>query len=276
MAKKMMTFRLRRIIGVLFALALSSVICVWGFDANNNLTNISIESGLALMGMCLFLAAYNLRKKLPFIPLGKSSTWLQIHIYIGFVSILMFAIHIGGRVPNGSLEILVGSIYILVAMSGIIGLYLTRTIPKRLTARGGTIVFEEIPMLRRELRTKAEKVAIDSITETKKTTIADFYSYRLSSYFMMPSNQWTHFFGSEDSLKGIHTAMHGVRRYLNPRELEILGEIENLVIQKDTLDLQHSLQRGLKYWLFTHIPLTYGLLILGLFHAIVAWVFVGS
>ena len=60
-----------------------------------------------LLGLIVFLAIYNVRKTLPFLPLGSSAAWLQVHIYCGFLTFLLFAIHVRFSVPNGIFECVV-------------------------------------------------------------------------------------------------------------------------------------------------------------------------
>ena len=52
-----------------------------------------------------------------------------------------------------------------------------------------------------------------------------------------------------------------------PREL---GE---LVLMKDDLDYHYALQGALKIWLFVHIPVTFVMLILAVFHGLMAQAF---
>ncbi len=65
-------------------------------------------------------------------------------------------------------------------------------------------------------------------------------------------------------------------RYLNDKEREILDQITELVEAKYNLDYRYALQSVLKRWLFLHIPLTYGLLIVSVLHAILANAFFGG
>ena len=54
-----------------------------------------------MLAAILFLALYNVRKKLPFLPLGSSTAWLQWHLYVGIGSVGVFALHAGLRWPTG-------------------------------------------------------------------------------------------------------------------------------------------------------------------------------
>ncbi len=54
-----------------------------------------------------------------------------------------------------------------------------------------------------------------------------------------------------------------------------MGALKGLVEAKDDLDYQRALQGALKFWLFVHVPLTYGLLIFAAFHILVVYSFSG-
>src|SRR5688572_14315422 len=96
-------------------------------------------TGWTLLAFMLVLTLYNGRKKIPFLPLLKSKTWLQFHIYAGYFTFLLFLGHVRMRFPTGWFEITLASLYVLVMLSGILGLFISRSFPKRLTTRGGEV-----------------------------------------------------------------------------------------------------------------------------------------
>ncbi len=145
-------------------------------------------SGWLLLLTMLALALYNVRKKLPVVPIGGSATWLQFHVYAGWLSIVLFALHVGPRLPDGRLEMTLAVLFVLVAGSGVVGLVLSRTLPGRLTGRGEEVIFERIPIFIARLREAAEEVVLRSAQETESTTIADFYAARLEPFFRGPRN----------------------------------------------------------------------------------------
>ena len=87
----------------------------------------AFTTGYLLLSAIGFLALYNLRKKLPFLPIGSSAAWLQWHIYVGMGTIGIFALHVGPNWPRGPLNITLAIVYLLTIGSGFIGLYLSRT-----------------------------------------------------------------------------------------------------------------------------------------------------
>jgi len=65
-------------------------------------------------------------------------------------------------------------------------------------------------------------------------------------------------------------------RYLNDKEREFAEKLRQLIEKKDELDYHYALQAILKGWLFIHIPLTYGMIILAVIHLVLAYAFSGG
>ena len=241
-----------------------------------SLPKSSYVTGWPLFFLIVFLALYNGRKKIPFLPTGRSRGWMQIHIYVGLFTGFLFLLHVQFRVPTGHFEIALATLYMLVMGSGFFGLYFSRVAPGRLTARGGEVIFESIPVVRRELRLRAEALAMQSIPEAQASTVADFYARGLAPFFSSPKNFWAHLFERRDPLNRILKRMSDLERFLNDKERQVMVELAQLVRQKDGLDYHHALQLTLKVWLFAHIPLTYSLLIFSLVHLTLVYAIAGG
>ena len=272
----MTSFARQRWIGLILFLVLSAL-AVWlqarWFGA---MMRLSFLTGWILFALILALAFYNGRKKLPFLPLLSSEAWLQFHIYAGLLTGVLFAVHISYRIPTGWFQVTLAWLYVLVMLSGFFGLFVSRALPKRLTARGGEVLFERIPAIRRELQDRAEALALKSIPEAKSATIADFYSRELKDFFASRQNFGLHLLEVSSPLNRILNRIKDLNRYLNEKECAILKEIADLVRQKDGLDYHYALQLVLKTWLFVHIPLTYSLLLFTLVHIVLVFAFSGG
>jgi len=263
--------------GIGAVLAFVTTLALWQFAQLSQLIDTSIVTGSVLLSMIAILALLNLRKRFSFLPIGSAVTWLQIHIYVAYMAIFLFVFHIGFRMPSGMIEIMLAILFVLVALSGVVGVLMSRMVPSRLTVRGGNIDFEQIPELRRKIKDRAEAIAFDSIKSTKQSTIADFYVDRLELFFMGSQTFFfNHLLGSRHHVEPLLARMEASRRYLNEEENEIMDRLESDVIEKDTLDFQHTWQWSLKVWLFVHIPISYGLLVLGAFHGLLAFQFLGG
>ncbi len=248
----------------------------WQRHLATSLHHTAIATGLALFLTCLALALFNARKKLPFLPLLRAATWTQFHIYFGWFSILLFLLHIGFRWPDGPFEVLLASVFSLVALSGVVGLFLSRTLPSRLTHHGENVIYERIPALRAKLQRDVEAIVLKSVEETKSCTIADFYAAQLKRYFDRPRNFFHYLTRGQAPLKGILGEIRLLERYTNEREHAILAELTECLHAKENLDFQLAGQGLLKYWLFVHIPLTASLLLLGAFHGLYVFYFAGG
>jgi hypothetical protein len=233
-------------------------------------------SGWLLFAVMLVLTFYNARKKLSFLPLLTSEGWLQFHMYAALLTAVLFCVHVSYKIPTGWFEGTLAWLYFLVMVSGFFGLFVSRDIPKRLTTRGGEVLFERIPGIRRQLQERAEALALSSVEQVKSSTIADFYVRELKSFFDGARNVVPHWFEVRTSLNSLLNKIADLNRYLNESERATMDEIATLVRQKDGLDYHYSLQLVLKLWLFVHIPLTYSLLLWTLVHIVLVFAYSGG
>lgn len=259
-------------ITVVLAAAIASV--DWLYDLS--LRDSSFLSGWLLIVGIGLLAVYNSRKKLPFLPLLSAAIWLQFHIYLGWLVIVLFLLHTSFRQPNGPMEIALWLLFVAVAGSGLLGLALSRIVPNRLGRYGETIIFERIPIFRAQLAQEIEDLAMRSITDTSSNSIAQYYRTHLQPFFRGPRNFLAHLTGSGEAVQRMAREIKSQRRYLNPEGREILDEIEWRVVAKNNLDRQFALQWLLKGWLFVHIPLTYSLILVAVVHAVLVYAFGGG
>lgn len=231
-------------------------------------------SGWALLCVMIFLALYNGRKKIPFLPAGKSEAWLQLHIYAGYFTVLLFALHVNFRVPDGLFESILTVQFAIVTVSGFVGLFFSRVLPKRLNTRGGEVIYERIPVIRTALREEAEKLVFGGAL--KSTTIAELYVRQLSGFFAKPQYFWPHLVDSRAPLNAIVREINEVRPFVSEQERPSLEKLADLVRRKDGLDYHYALQLALKIWLFVHVPFTYGLMIFSIAHLIIVFAFSGG
>ena len=230
-----------------------------------------VFSGCALLTLLLLLTLFNARKKLPFLPLLKAATWMRLHIFAGLLSGFLFCLHLHGRIPQGILEATLAVLYVVVAASGFVGLALSRWLPARLTIHGENLIYERIPALRAAVHHQVEELVEQSLATTHSSTIADFYESRLRWYFARPRFLCAHLLGYRQSLFTLLEEVAALDRFLDASERNIMGQIVVLINTKDNLDFQLAGQRLLKLWLFVHIPVTYGLLLFALLHAVLAF-----
>jgi len=231
-------------------------------------------SGWVLFGFMALLALFNARKKLPFLPLGRAETWLQLHVYGGFFTAVLFLIHLNFRPPRGGFEITLAALFAAVTLSGIAGLLLSRELPRRLQTRGGEVLYEKIPAIRHALKLEAEALALGS--PGGSPIIAEFYGRRLAGFFAGPQHFWPHLQESRGPINRLLADVNDLRRLLSEADAKLLDRIAELARQKDGLDYHQALQATLKLWLFVHLPFTYGLMLFTLWHIVLVFAYSGG
>ena len=236
-----------------------------------SLRDAAFFNGWLLTGTMAFLTLMNLRKKLPVLSFVSVATWLQLHIYIGLLSAVLFFVHAGLRAPRGALDIglWLGSVGLFA--SGIIGILLSRHLPHRISGCGERVLFERIPSLCAQLTHQAQELALKSVGQSGSSTIADFYVAQLDGYLRRPRHFWSHVLDRHRPLRHMQTLIAELKQYQDAEGRVILNEIAELVESKHQLDRQYAYSLVLKGWLFVHVPLTYGVVLLAAAHILAAY-----
>ncbi len=240
------------------------------------LSKTSFASGVILLLCIFFLASYQFRKNLSVLSIGSTSAWLHFHIFIGLLSFLLFVLHIKMRMPDGLFEMLLSLVYMTVFLSGVVGWILSRSVPHRLLSRGEEVIFERIPVHRRKILDKVEALVLDCSETGQGNAIPDFYKKHLQSFFEGPCNVMRHILHSERHRHRLLQKTTAIKPFLNERELLAMDQIVEQIQIKDDLDYQYALQAALKLWLFVHVPLTYSLIIIALFHTVAVCAFAST
>jgi hypothetical protein len=210
------------------------------------------------------------------LPLGKSSRWLQWHVYIGIGSLGLFTLHAGLHWPAGVLNAALATVYLATCASGLIGLYLTRTIPPQLARVGEQVIYERIPALRSQVQKQANQIVLESVAASGATTLANFYASRLYDFFYLPRGPGYFARPTSALRRSLMGELQAIRRYLSDHEQAASERLFALVRRKDDLDFHDVRQRLLKLWLFVHIGLTYSLIVLAILHGLLAVAFRGG
>jgi len=240
-----------------------------------SLRESAIYSGFLLLAVVLGLTLFNSRKKLPFLPLVRASTWLQIHIYAGYFCFFIFLLHIHFSPPRGALEISLAAVFCVVIFSGFFGIFISRFLPSRLTLAGEPLIYERIPAYRREIQEKVEALVRKAETETQSSTLADFYLGELRPFFQSLPSAFGALGGIDRRVDRLLKKLHALNRYLDDAEKAIAAEMRDWIETNQNVHFQYAAQRLLKLWLLVHIPFTYSLILLAFVHAALALIYAG-
>lgn len=277
-----MSATLRRFRNFSIALVAGGVLLAVSRLYELSLRSHSFLDGWVLAACVIALVLFNARKKIPVLPLVPVRVWTRIHIYLGWFSAAAFLVHTRMQFPNGAIETALWVMFIVVVASGVLGAYLSASIPARLTRHGEPIglrrhgervIFERIPAFRKRLIEDAEALAMRSIDETRSVIIAEFYAARIQPYLAGPRNMLLHLFESDRPRHTLREHSRSLQRYLDPRGRELLNELDEIVAVKENLDYHYALQGALKAWLFIHIPATYAMIVLAGVHVLMAYAY---
>ncbi len=272
----MKSFVSRRLRNSLLTAAALGCVVAWTQWREAGLSRTSFDTGYLLFAAILFLGLYNVRKKLPVLPWTTSAGWMQAHLYVGLSTAFLFGLHVHWRIPNGVFETTLAVFFLATFLSGLIGLYWTRTLPKKLARVSEEVIYERIPMLRNQLRDRAQLAVLETVRTAGETTLGQFYSERLHDYFEN-SPGVLYFLRPNNRLrKQLLAELTEVSRYLSDPERKTSEQLFAFVRRRDDLDYHAALQWRLKAWLFLHIGLTYPLIAVASLHGILAHLFDGS
>jgi len=276
MARPVKKRTVRRWHKLLLLLVLATVLLLTEAIGSAALLKTGLATGWSLLVLVVGLALYNVRKKFPFLPLGSAATWLQIHIYLGLFSGILFVLHLQWQLPSGIFEIVLALLYSAVFVSGLLGLIFSRVFARRLSIRPGEFLFQRIAPMRHQLLNQVERLVIQCMETTKSTGVPEFYARRLKPYFERPRHFWYHLILSNRPVSLLLSELQSLERYLNGTERDVMRQIVEFVKQKDDLDYHFAHQATLRYWLFAHVPLTYALLCFAAIHVVLVYAFAGA
>jgi len=249
----------------------------------------------------LFAGLLGLRKKFPIWRIGRAQTWMRGHLWLGLLSFPLILFH-GGFHFGGSLTRLLMWLFGFVWISGILGAALQHFMPRFQTAQlPMETIYEQIDRVRGQLAEEAGQLVEETCSALEGEVSRASERQRAMSASAGTQGGLTVASGLQTNQQvsvqlrgfldeemrpyleraGAHTARLGQSgqaqkmfqqfRVLLPPDLHSnLDDLENICEEKRQLDKQSRLHRTLHGWLLVHIPLSYGLLLLGAVHAVVA------
>ncbi len=246
----------------------------WSRHLRLNLGDPALVTGWWLFGVMLFLGAFNSRKKLSMLPLGRAATWLRWHVAGGFLTLALFWLHAGRLWPRGLYEQCLAALFYLLNLSGIVGWLMQRVYPRALSDAGVEVVYERIPAVVADLRGSAEATVLDCTQKTGSDTLARHYVETLHWFFQRPRFFWNHaLFGGKKARAWLREQCAPVRLYLNETERGFLDRLTLLAERKAEADFHYAAQTLMKRWLLGHLPLAALVVLLTLWHVALVYAY---
>ena len=240
-------------------------------------TPLGLVLGTISLGIFVFAALLGVRKKLPFLPVGNVQRWLRGHIWLTLLTIPLILLHSGFRL-GGPMTTTLMVLYTIVMVSGIYGLILQHKLPTMMKeSLPAEIVFEQIPNVRAQLCAAAEKLqrslkqqvvsgsAAVATDVSQEEVLAGFIEQRLLPYLRAGRG--------ERYRLGQAREADDIFRHLKFRVDEMyrarVDDMRRWCEERRLTDRQLHMQHWLHGWLFVHVPLSFLLLLMTVWHAFV-------
>jgi hypothetical protein len=183
------------------------------------------------------------------LQLGRSRTWLRVHVVGGTVFMLLVLMHTGFVLPHGGLTWVLWLLSIWTVATGMIGLGLQKSLPRALATLTTEINYDRIPALVDEVRNKAEALAQES-----SEPIRALFDRQLVAQFAAPRRRLSAFVDAAGRDATTARAFEYLRGLVADDERERLDELDALVRTKREIDTHYTLQHALRIWLYVHVP----------------------
>lgn len=262
---------------------------------------IGLVFGFTGFGFMIYAGLLGARKKVPVMRLGRAQAWMRGHLWLGLLALPLILFH-GGFHFGGPLTSILLWLLIITVVSGVFGAILQHYLPRLMFERVPMeTIYDEIDRVREQLRAEAEGFIVDlcggepeavevgagerlraggssamrprgggsiqyGLSEEEVEPVRSFYNTELLPFLQAP--------GAPGSRLGDDTrataAFTKLRMLVPTAAHPVIANLENLCEEERQLTRQARLHKVLHIWLLVHIPLSLALLLLSVFHAIIA------
>lgn len=234
----------------------------------------SLVSGCTLLVSLGFLMGLSIVRQMPFFSIFNARFWAQLHIYLGLFALAIFLLHVDHGWPHTTFNIILFIFFLLMIVTGIAGVYIYRRLPRKIVHFGDELVLSEIPARYRYIREQAESALKHACEHEPCDELSQFYLDHLYEIFKGPRQLGRSMCGlrSEQQVAQLRE-LERLKRYADSEEFACLERLQQLLEQKYDLDFYYAQKLLLRYWLYIHIPVAYGLCLLVIAHVVIVWLY---
>lgn len=253
-------------------------------------TRLGLLFGTVAFLIFIFAALLGARKKKPLWRVGRVETWLKAHVWLTILTIPLVGFHCGWHwgSPHTTWALL---LYIAVMASGFFGIAMQQFMPAFIKERmPREVVFEQIPFIKKRNIEAAEKLLADAVPPAPATgavpaekadakavpptpedlasavAIREFLESDGLSYLRARKGKGHRLHEQRESDGAFRT----LRLSVTPKWLPRVVDLQAACDERRRCDLQTKLQHWLHGWLLIHVPVSMLLIVVTLWHAIVA------
>ena len=260
----------RRIFVVLLVVVVGAYIWSARTEYPHGGSRLGLTYGIAGYLLILLLAFFGIRKRWYRSQFGTLEQWLQSHIYLGLLVMVILVLHTGGRLHD-FVAVSALALAVVVVLSGLLGAILYATVPRMLTEVESDLTPEKISdQLNQMARTMAriasgrsvpfQRIHDELVRESRPGVLAGwrllFAGIRKRN--MRSAPEWS-----------------GLLPDVPREEQEELRQM--LVISRQRKELLFKLHYQQRYknileaWLYIHVPFTIALLVMATVHVVMAF-----
>ena len=255
----------------IFIVLLAAVVAAFVWSVRREFTHggslVGLIFGTAGYLLILLLAYYGIRKRRYRSTFGTMEQWLQSHIYLGILVLVLLVLHTGGRF-NDKVAVTTLILVAVVVLSGIAGAIFFVTVPRLLTEVESNLTVDEISQQLNQLARNMARLA-----SGRSQAFVRIYDGLMAE--SMPG--W---------LAGWRLLLSRMRRTSQQstadwsKLLGLVGKEEQdqlrqmLVFSRQRKELlirlmyQQRYKNILEFWLYIHVPVTIAVIVFGTLHVV--------
>ncbi|MBF0275343.1 MAG: hypothetical protein HQK84_08955 [Nitrospinae bacterium] len=251
---------------VVFSVILISLFSLYYIQSQTTIVSpgsfLGMLYGIISMLLVLFLLIYRVRKKLFRYKLGTMQNWLQGHIYIGVICLIINLMHSGASF-GGHFSAFFSVLFFLVIVSGIVGSLIYVNVPLSITKYGKNVM--TLDDLTSELQQHLKKA--DKIAEHTSESFKDMYKKSLRPCLSKTSTNWGYLFLIESELLiKRQNLIEDLRAKVSSEDIYDLDAIGEIMETREKIAYRLMKTNLLQKWLLIHIPLSFLMLVLLIIH----------
>jgi hypothetical protein len=230
-------------------------------------TAMGLAYGIAGFALILLLSFFGIRKRWYRSTFGTLEQWMQSHIHLGILVMVILFFHAGGHF-NDKIAVTTLILAAIVVVSGVAGAILYVTVPRLLTEVESNLTVEEISDQLNQLARSMARVA-----SGKSAAFQRIYSGLINESKPGWLAGWRLLFAGRRQRKpqvaGDWSSLLGL---VAKEELDDLRQM--LVVSRQRKELmlrliyQQRYKNVLESWLYIHVPFTFALLVFAVIHIV--------
>jgi hypothetical protein len=216
--------------------------------------------------LCYLLAYFGIRKRSYRSRFGTLEQWLQSHIYLGVLALIILVLHTGGRF-NDKIAVATLILVAIVVVSGIVGAVFYVTVPRLLTEVESELTVDEISEQMNQLAKQMARIA-----SGRSEPFQRIYRQLIDEGTPGWLAGWRLLVARMRHRKGASSDWAPLLRLVPKDEEAELRQM--LVVSRQRKELllrllfQSRYKNVLESWLYVHVPFTVALLVFAVVHVV--------